>query len=372
MASKATRVRTESMVQRLSKQPMSEGFELMDKGYTFGALRLFQFKVETSPPFQVAPCLDALATLLLILGETDEFVTTLELAVEKYKLVQNPILAKVMQIRIADVQVGSEVAAGIADEAVASIGEVKDPKTKGAAGRLYHTRAEIRASLGKVTEAIEDLNIAIGYSWERVHLSHGLLGDLRRQQNDNAGAMASYECAIAANKSFVQAYMSLIPLLREAKNNERALELCTKVQGLRPSCALVKERAFTLSEMGNDVEAIDILNTAIRNPPHDETEAHMGIGNSVVQLHKAKCAIYADLEKYIEASDSITCALAVTKEEDPEAKRMYADLQEVISKDYLQRTQLTPLLDALVEQTLAQRPKNVEAFLLKLLENGKV
>eukprot|EP00759_Apiculatamorpha_spiralis_P015500 PhF_6_TR22216/c0_g1_i2/m.31370 len=371
MSHKPQRVRTESMVQRLSKKPISEGFELMDKGYVFGALRLFQFKVETSPPFQVASCLDALAMLYIAVGAADDAVETFELAIEKYNLIQNPLLAQVMKIKIAELNDGVEEGLKVANAAIASIGEVKDAKGRAGAGRMYTTRGELYIALEKFDEACADFTKAIEYGWDRVHVSHYFIGSVREMQNDLVAACAAYEASILANKNYLQSYLSLIPLLRAQGQQARALELCDTVMEIHPSCGIVKEKAYALSELGRDDEAVTLLDQTIRNPPHAETEAHMGVGQSVSQLHKAKCAIYGDQGKYLEASDAIACALAVCHD-DAEAKKMSEDIQDILSKDYLERTKLPALLDAMVRQALVEKPKDVPAYLLKLLVNGKV
>ena len=50
---------------QLGRKPLSEGFELWDRDYMLGALRLFQCKLEVAPPFEVAACLDAVGDILV-------------------------------------------------------------------------------------------------------------------------------------------------------------------------------------------------------------------------------------------------------------------------------------------------------------------
>src|SRR3989338_7765918 len=90
------RARTQSMAQRLAKQPLSEGFDLWDRGYILGAMRLFTFKAENAPPFQVGMILDAMGHLLCSLAEWEDAKENFNYAAEKYQLIQQPILAEIM------------------------------------------------------------------------------------------------------------------------------------------------------------------------------------------------------------------------------------------------------------------------------------
>eukprot|EP01084_Bolivina_argentea_P057067 104337_1 len=331
------RVRTESMAQRLSKKPLSEGFELWDKGYFLGAMRLFIFKAETSPPFQLGACLDAMGHLLARMDEGPDANENFGFAAEKYEMIQQPVLAQLMKLKGIDAEKGPEEAlAGVnallaehdADKKAAAI---EDNKLKTAVARAYHFRAELLLDIDaekNATEALQDSLMAAAAGWDRDHVAHYLAGSLQEQLGDKAAATASYEKAIARNANFVASYESLARVLAGTEGGaQKQVDVLAKAIELHPKSTLIRQKAFAMSEVGQEAEAFAMLDTYIATPPHEETEALVSTpGAASATFLKAKAAIYADGGKMEEAQAACNEALKHSPG-DEEATAMLEDIK---------------------------------------------
>lgn len=327
------------MAMRLSKKPISEGFELWDKGYYLGAMRLFIFKAETSPPFQLGACLDAMGHLLARIEEYADAKENFGFAAEKYNTIMQPILAKVMEIKGVEAEEGPEAAlpkitALIKEhDADRKAHEATDTKLKTALARAYHLRAKLLFAIDEAKnagEALADADYAAQIGWDRDHEAHFLRGEISLSAGDKEGAIAAFEKCISRNPNYILAYEALIPALLSQgtpEGRERGLALLTKAIELHPKSALIRQKAFALSENGNDKEALELLDQYIKSPPHEETEALVSLpGAASATFLKAKAAIYAD-------SGDMASAAAAAEEAlkhcpgDEEAKKMLADIK---------------------------------------------
>lgn len=333
--SRAARVRTESMAQRLAKQPISEGFMLMDKGYVLGAMRLFIFKAETSPPYQLGACLDAMGHLLARLEEGEDAKENFGYAAEKYELILQPVLASLMKIKGQEATEGK----GAALAAITALLQEKDPKReaasltdaklKAALARCYHFRSELLLETSETPDAaaLADAELAASIGWDRGHLAWFTVAQARQASGNDAGAIEAYEKCIAVNPHFVLAYEEAIPLLAATGAGERALALFPKAIEQHPKSSLIRGYAFALSSAGNDTEALALLDKYIKDPPHEETESLVAEAGGTTSLFlKAKAAIYADSGKMPEALAAATEALAHAPN-DEEAKQLIADIK---------------------------------------------
>lgn len=323
------------MAQRLAKKPISEGFELWDRGYTLGAMRLFIFKAETSPPFQLGPCLDAMGHLLAAIGEGQDAKENFGYAAEKYELIQQPILAQIMTALGLDASEGPAAALPVIQNLIATSDPSRqahemDAKHKSALGRAYYVRAYLLFSLdpeANAQAALDDAIYAAQCGWDRVHVAHFLIGEIKSQLGDAAGAVQAYENAIAANANHLESYLGLIGIL-SASDKPRALHYIDQAIAIHPRSALIRDKAFLLSELSGDNEAIQFLDAYIANPPHEETEALVMGGATSATLLKAKAAILADGGRLAEAAAAAQEALKLSPG-DEEAERILADIQAV-------------------------------------------
>lgn len=322
------------MVQRLSKKPISEGFELWDRGYLLGAMRLFMFKAETSPPFHLGPCLDAVAHMLARLEEKQDAKENFGYAAEKYDLIQQPIMAQIMTVKGMEVECGPQVALAEMTKCLQTIDpkreakNVTDVRTRSGLGRAYHYHAELLWAVNpelNASQALADAQLAVELGWDRVHLAHWLLGTILAANGDTAAATAAFEKCISTNGNFIAAYEALIPIYHSS-DPQRALALLDKAITLHPRSSFIRDKAFLLSTRGNDVEALRFLDEHIANPPHEETEA-LGVGGSTTcTLLKAKAIILADQGKLPEALSVAEEALRNTPG-DEEAERLVSDIK---------------------------------------------
>eukprot|EP00756_Hemistasia_phaeocysticola_P049536 Hpha_TRINITY_DN24034_c0_g1::TRINITY_DN24034_c0_g1_i1::g.130340::m.130340 len=104
----ARRIRTESMIDRLGRKPLQEGFDLWDKDYLLGAMRLFQCKLEIAPPFESAVCMDAVGEILNELDDAEEAREHFCGASDKYLLVSKRILSELMLCKAEEVRAGAQ------------------------------------------------------------------------------------------------------------------------------------------------------------------------------------------------------------------------------------------------------------------------
>lgn len=331
---RAARVRTESMAQRLAKKPMSEGFDLWDRGYSLGAMRLFIFKAETSPPFQLGPCLDAIGHLLLNLEEYADAKENFGYAAEKYELIQQPVLAELMKFKGAEAVEGAQV---VLPQLAAYLGATDpqrsaasfDAKTKSGVARAFAYLAELylKVDAAYVGNAIVDAEYAVSLGWDRVHTGYVVLGEAKQAAGDLAGALEAFEKAIQLCPNYLLAYEHAIFCAKQLQDKSKSLALLNAAIGVHARSALIREKAFLISELGNDAEALQFLEELIANPPPEETEAvNIGGGSTLATLLKAKAAILADGGRMEEALAAAKKALEVNPG-DEEAESIVADIQ---------------------------------------------
>eukprot|EP00331_Platyophrya_macrostoma_P010726 CAMPEP_0176424998 /NCGR_PEP_ID=MMETSP0127-20121128/11154_1 /TAXON_ID=938130 /ORGANISM="Platyophrya macrostoma, Strain WH" /LENGTH=325 /DNA_ID=CAMNT_0017806129 /DNA_START=88 /DNA_END=1065 /DNA_ORIENTATION=+ len=322
------------MAQRLAKKPMSEGFDLWDRGYSLGAMRLFIFKAETSPPFQLGPCLDAIGHLLLNLEEYSDAKENFGYASEKYELIQQPVLAELMKLKGIEAVEGAQVAL----PQLVSYLNVTDPqrnavtfdaKTKAGVARAFAYLAELylKVDAAYVGNAIADAEYAVSLGWDRVHTGYVILGEARQLAGDFASALQAFEKAISLCPNYLVAYEHAVYCAKQLQDKTKALELLNAAINVHPRSALIREKAFLISDLGNDVEALQFLEELIANPPPEETEAvTIGGGSTLATLLKAKAAILADSGRMEEALAAAQKALEVNPG-DEEAESIVADIQ---------------------------------------------
>ena len=309
MSHRAARVRTESMVQRLSKKPLSEGFDLWDRGFTLGAMRLFIFKAETSLPFQLAPCLDAIAHLLLNMDESDDAREHFQNASEKYDLVQQPLQAALMGIKAVDAAEGQVAALEkindfiLKHDASRNAHAVTDLKTKTGLARAYYIRADLayQVSEKSSSEALQDAEYSASLGWDRAHLAEFLVGRIKEAAGDVQGAIEAYDKTITMNVNYIAAYEALVPLLK-TMDPDRAIGTLERAIVIHPKSSLIREKVFMISEAGKDVEALAYLDHLIAHPPQEEAQSGAVLGNTTLAtLFKTKAAVLADGGKLQEA-----------------------------------------------------------------------
>lgn len=330
-------MRTESMAQRLAKQSIPEGLALMDKGYNLGAMRLLTVKAETAPPFQLAPCLEAIATILLRLDETDDAAENFGYAAEKYSMINQTVLGEVMKARMVEAKAGPEEALKEVEAILqkadpeGKIGETPDSKTRQNIARAYHLRADLNMQLGKTEAAVADAQRAISLGWDRVFDGHYLLGQLLLEMGDAEGAEASFSEAVKRNPNFLPAFEALVPLLQAKGESARItlIETLNRAIEIHPRAQLIRAKAFALSESGKDAEALQMLDQYVANPPHEETEAlFSSAGTAEAVFLKAKAAVLGDLGRVEEAIAAAQQALAKVPG-DEEASAMLNDLNQL-------------------------------------------
>eukprot|EP01063_Lacrimia_lanifica_P000725 TRINITY_DN1036_c0_g1_i1.p1 TRINITY_DN1036_c0_g1~~TRINITY_DN1036_c0_g1_i1.p1 ORF type:complete len:375 (+),score=158.22 TRINITY_DN1036_c0_g1_i1:58-1182(+) len=371
-----SRVRTESMVMRLSKKPLTEGFDLWDQDYLLGALRLFQCKLESSPPFEVAPCLESIATILGLIEEDEDAVEHFHLAAEKYNLIQKKHLGALMTAMATEIQKGEDAAIAVIDASIAGGDESKD-KQKSQLGRLYSYRAELKRTMEKVDEGVADAQKALSLrpgrlaDGDMMHAAHHTLGQLFQTQGKLDEAAEQFKAALAARPLFFPAAEAMIGLLKSQGDLNGALEYIDTAHKLHPKASLIREKAFTLSDLGSDEDGLRVCDEAIANPPHEETEALTGNCSSAGTLYKAKAAILADSSRLQEAKDMLDKALEQDPD-DPEATQMIADIHTTLSRGYLDQHNIPKYLDALVNMVIEAKPADPLSFVINVIENNKV
>jgi len=324
------------MAQRLSKKPISEGFDLWDRGYTLGAMRLFIFKAETSPPFQLGPCLDAIGHLLLALEEYQDAKENFGYAAEKYELIQQPILAELMKVKGIEALEGAPAALQKLEEFLNASDPNRaaatfDAKTKAGLARSFAYLADLRVradeSGAQAAQAVQDATYAVSIGWDRTHIGYVILSQAKQLAGDLAGSLAAAEQAVQLCPHYLLAFEQAIFVAKQVGDKAKALQLLNGAIAIHPRSALIREKAFLVSELGNDTEALQFLEEMIANPPPEETESVViGGGMTLCTLLKAKAAILADGGKMEEALAAAKKALEVNPG-DEEAENIVSDIQ---------------------------------------------
>lgn len=379
------------MVQRFAKKPISEGFDLWDRDYPLGALRFFIFKSETVLPFQLAPCLDAIGEISLQMGGLDDSREQFALAMEKYKILSQPILSDLMRIKVVELDDGAEAAMTQLTELLdrsdvtRSGGEAKvDIKTRSGLARCYAYMAELLLSRASETsdegdagtpaavegdeeeadvvhnasaktsaqrqmtlqKAIDAAQMAISLGWDRVHVGYGLLGDAYMALADLESAYEAYKNALQRSANYVLVLEKQIDVVKRmtALHNKgddaekvRALEtetlaLLDRSIEAHPRADVIREKAFLLSELDSDAAALEFLEQHINSPPLQETESTDSVsGNTIAILSKAKAAILADGGNFPAALEAAQAAVKAEPHDD-ETTALIEDIKSSMQK----------------------------------------
>jgi len=330
---KGARVRTESMVQKLAKQPMSEGFVLMDKQYLLGAMRLLTVKAENSPPFQLGPCLEAIANICAQLKEAEDAVENYGYAAEKFDLIMQPVVANIMRGKAIEQQQGTQAALNFMDEVIKTadpenkILSMPDGKPKEHLARAYHFRSELKLSLDIAdSSAIDDAQTAAAVGWDRGFLAHYTLGLLMLKTGDNAAALAAFSQAASLNNNFVDALDGMLELLNDKP--DQWLATMDKIIALHPRAEDIRAKAFKLSELQRDAEALALLDQWIASPPQEEAVGrgvYMSPQETKVLFLKSKAIIYADQGNFADAKTAAQQALEIAPG-DAEVEKLLEDI----------------------------------------------
>lgn len=330
-----SRIRTESMIDRLGKKPISEGFELWDKQYTLGALRLLQCKVDSqtaagAPPFEVAQALDAVGEIMSSLEDVEEAAEHFKLAAEKYRLIQKNILADLMEAKAAQSSEAIDKLLAPFDEKLEKGCHPDDiaadaKKEESSVGRAYLYRAELLHEKEKNEEALAAVDVAIGLNATRIHIAHSLRGLILAGLGKISEAKEAQLAAIKERSCYFPAVEALF-LLQKDDDKEAALNYLETAISLHPQAHLIREKAFLLSETGKDDAALDLLDKAIESPPHEEEGA--ADSDSKCTLLRGKAAILADLERFDDALKVLSECLSLDPE-DEEAKNMKESIEKL-------------------------------------------
>lgn len=338
------RVRTESMVQRYAKLPISEGYELWDKDYLLAALRFFTFKSDAdgAPPFQIAPCLDATGEISLSLQGQDDARIQFGLAADKYQLIQQPVLAELMRIKITEATEGGAKALEQLQAYLKKMdpehngcGNKTDRKLKMGLARCYCYLSELLLSTTEeeepsavAPEAVKAASLAVELGWDRVHCGHRALGDALDALGEFKKAKEAYSKAISLCPYYSEAHERLVDVCKSLKESPSAIiALLDKAIEVHPRASLVREKAFVISDMDGDAAALKYLDEQISNPPLEEMELGGQTGGpSLCTLLKAKAAILADGGAMKEALEAAEAAVAAFPS-DEEAPRIVNDIK---------------------------------------------
>ncbi|EAN84600.1 hypothetical protein C3747_51g253 [Trypanosoma cruzi] len=343
---KQGRRRTESTVQRFAKTAIGEGFDLWDRDYLLGAMRLFLFKGETAPPFQVGPCMDATGEILVQMEEYEDAGEQFTAAAAKYALIQQPGLAKLMEIKALECSKGPRAAL---DEVTAFLlQQTTAPDFSGMTptlSRIHAYKAELMlktaADSGTMEKAVDLAKTACQVGWDRAHTAYLILGDGLQTLGRLEEACEAYANAVKFNSNCIAALerqMGVLKLFINDTSDESRLKTLRKellqlldcAIALHPRPTLLREKAFLLSETEGDVAALQFLDPLIKNPPPEEADAAGGVaGQTVATLLKAKAAILADGGKM---SEALLVAEAALRESpgDEEAAAIVAELQQAM------------------------------------------
>lgn len=328
-----SRIRTESMIDRLGKKPISEGFELWDKQYTLGALRLLQCKVDAqtaagAPPFEVAQALDAVGEIMASLEDVEEAAEHFKLAAEKYRLIQKTFLADLMEAKAAQSCEAVDKLLAPFDEKVEKGSDdiaADAKKEEASVGRAYLYRAELLQQKEKNEEALAAVDIAIKLNATRIHIAHSVRGQILADLGKIPEAKEAQLAAVKERSCYFPAVEALF-LLQKDDDKEAALKDLETAISLHPQAHLIREKAFLLSETGKDDAALDLLDKAIESPPHEEEGA--ADSESKCTLLRGKAAVLADLERFDDALKVLAECLSLDPE-DEEAKNMKESIEKL-------------------------------------------
>lgn len=323
------------MIDRLGKKPISEGFELWDKEYTLGALRLLQCKVDSqtaagAPPFEVAQALDAVGEIMASLEDDEEAAEHFKLAAEKYRLIQKTVLGDLMDAKAAVSMEQIDKLLAPFDEKVEKGSDdiaADAKKEEASVGRAYLYRAQLLLEKGNKEGALAAADLAVKLGATRIHIAHSVRGKILAELGKAAEAKAAHETALKERSCYFPALDALYQLQREAGEVDAALQTLDTAISLHPQAGLIREKAFILSEKGNDDAALELLDKAIESPPVEETEGTDT--QSKCTLLRGKAACLADLERFDEALKVLARCLEFDPD-DEEAKHMKENVEKSI------------------------------------------
>eukprot|EP01065_Artemidia_motanka_P035430 TRINITY_DN43336_c0_g1_i1.p1 TRINITY_DN43336_c0_g1~~TRINITY_DN43336_c0_g1_i1.p1 ORF type:complete len:571 (+),score=232.06 TRINITY_DN43336_c0_g1_i1:55-1713(+) len=331
-----SRVRTESMIDRLGKKPMSEGFELWDKDYVLGSLRLFQCKLEVAPPFEVAGCYDAVAEILTILEDTDEAVTNFEEASKKYSMINKSRMSALMACMATGLTSGPDAALASLERSLesfdkkfaagSSADEVAEGDDKAALAREYLYRAQTLNAVGKHKEAAEAADHAFKLGGLRPHLALLEKATALHAADSVDGAIQACKDAVSMRPCYFAAFEKLGTLQVEREEScDEGVAALQSAFAIHPKASLTCAAAFAVSDQGKNDQAIKMLSDVLEKPPQEEGE---DVEQSRATLLKARAAVYADIEKFAEAIKDAQGALKECPG-DEEIRSMLEQLQEI-------------------------------------------
>eukprot|EP01062_Namystynia_karyoxenos_P066763 TRINITY_DN60700_c0_g1_i1.p1 TRINITY_DN60700_c0_g1~~TRINITY_DN60700_c0_g1_i1.p1 ORF type:complete len:434 (+),score=183.71 TRINITY_DN60700_c0_g1_i1:96-1304(+) len=379
-----SRVRTESMIDRLGRKQLGEGYDLWDKDFPLSALRLFQCKLEVAPPFEVAACFDSIAEILSSLGEGAEAREHFSTAAEKYNTINKPVLSELMKVKESELGDGPQSALNklvkflepfdhrraqgkAGADLLGEEGKLQGP----AVGRCYLYRAELLGGLERAEEGIVCAEFAADLQYERSHLAHSCRGDLLCALERYGEALGAYQAAVRVREIFFTGYESCVRCLRLEGREEEAIDYIDRAMKLHPKATLVRDKAFILSNLGKVDDAVLLLTRAAHEPPFDETEALPTKAQSEATLYKAKAAVLAEARRYEDANYALEHALRSVPD-DEEADTMRREVFLTLGRDYLAKNRIPQYLDALVAMLLSVRPRDPLAFMAEMVEEDAI
>ncbi|EPY38969.1 hypothetical protein AGDE_04960 [Angomonas deanei] len=353
----AARIRSESTADKYAKKQIEEGYNLWDRDYPLGALRLFIFKAESALPFQQGELLDAASELSVQLNGKEDAKETYAIASDKYRMVQQLLLSEMMTVKILEINEGTAAAIQAMEELIKKyqktpeeIVALTDKKERAAYARAYLYLAELYLThpsgveelpaeqLTKAKEAAQ-LSTTVGKGvWERVHHAYNVLGDALEQSGDLQGAKEAYQSAVTLCPYYVECLERLIAVSEELSEGtpgqEEHLLLLEALLRAHPSADRLREKAFLLSELQGDEKALAFIAEQLNEgPPQQEMESvGEASSNTACVLLKAKAAILADSGRMKEALEAALQA----KEADPDDAET-AKLIEDSSKRYFKK-----------------------------------
>eukprot|EP00742_Colponemidia_sp_Colp-10_P016906 GILJ01019415.1.p1 GENE.GILJ01019415.1~~GILJ01019415.1.p1 ORF type:complete len:316 (-),score=74.40 GILJ01019415.1:155-982(-) len=267
------------------------------------------------------------------MGELPDAAENYGFAAEKYELIQQLTLSRLMKIKATQCKDGADVAVKEFDALLLELdpehkaAELTDAKGKAAIARVYNARAQaiLDQEEGDLKKALEDATYAAQIGWDRSHIALYTIGQVKDRLEDFGGAIESYSKAITANPKYLDPHLAIAEVVK-TENPQRALEFYTSAIEVHPRSSIIRDKAYLMSELKDDAGALALLDTMLADPPIEEGEGIGEKGSTEATLYKAKAAILADLGRLEEA---LVAAEAAVKKmpNDEEAIQMVADIK---------------------------------------------
>lgn len=295
------------MIDRLGKKPISEGYLLWDKNFLLGALRLFQCKLEVAPPFEVAPCFEAVGDILYMLEEKGEAAEHYDLGQRKFGMMSKKWGAHLLSAKHCRASEGDKAALAQLekilkpfDEAIASQGvdkakELIATEAKGevaTVGSMYSLRAQCAQAEGVLYEyALGYATYALAIGCDRPHATQFMKGEIYLKLEKETEAEACFNDSVTTKPCWVLGYEELLNMYTRTERHADALAVANKLNKEHPKADYIRDEAFATAGTSGDAAALKLLDEAISAPPTEEGEDD---GTALAILYKAKAAIYAD------------------------------------------------------------------------------